>query len=587
MNIFYYNYFIKKIMVVISILFLYGNLVADEPISGGNIENLSAKGTPLKWYYTRYVKYPQKSENKTPTVKMDNEQKHSNDNSFMVETTKEGEEVLAFSSKFKVTKGETYNISCWIKNEGGKIAIRKNPVNKDGRHISKNYKNILVDTEPHAWKYFEKKVGINNDEKFLSLTVFFKNIPGKRIWLDDVKIEKVNTALNESVMFRMAPNYDLDDNIYYLPAGQPMICKQVPANEAQHKAVNPKIVVELPEGIEMLSSNYDANKISEDKIQKNGSSYIRYVYTFGCHKNLLNNLDFSKTGLGAQLIVLKSNLSPSATIKTGYIHYKDDSIVCNPCPFKLKTIPAIKKSSKPEIIKVGVFGKGAVEFYGKALEDWCRFYGSIGFNHYYGSDFLLAGSTSKQGKGRSPAPIYKALKRNSIETICWQNRIINGYMIRYTKLDRQIPDNVRLFNGVGKRIRQTFDPPYIYRKGEWFIKAFNNALDLILATGTDHIGANWEPYRYKLIKGSFSENSMKDFAIHAGEDYSKIKKLTPQQIIKKYPDKIRDFQAWQFGEVMKTYKELIDNKSKEIGRSINFLIVTGSPMLLDKDKKTF
>ncbi|MCK5804927.1 MAG: hypothetical protein KAI66_18970 [Lentisphaeria bacterium] len=496
--------------------------------------------------------------------------------------------VLVQSRRMAVQAGTTYRFSCWVRNHGSRVWFRRNLHGADGRMISKRFKSIIVSNEHHDWKRYEAKIRVLTGEQALSITAFCGGRPGT-IWLDKTRLSPVTTRPGEEVQFRLVPGYDMDDNLFHLPLGSPQILMFAVSNESQYQATAPRILVDLPPGIEMLGSLYDATEHAPARtIHVAGKSYTRHDYTMGLAKATLRSVDFSRTSYGAMQLVLRATgTAPANQILEGKIRFVDGDLECRPCSFKLMVTSAVPKARAPRRFRIGADVVAGLDFYEPALTPWADFYKQCGFNEIYVPRVLQVGSTRREFMARDSAPIVQALKKRDVSVVMVSDQLANGYRVRYTGLEGSVPASARILRADGTVTPNTFDPAYIRRRGEWYVRSVHAALDSLVERGADHLWCNWEPYMYKLAKGSFTDLSLQDFAEFAKLSLETVQELGPKGILAEHSATLMRFQNWQYVQAMAVLHELVREYGRKRGRKIELILCTGPDLLAETGENTY
>jgi Carbohydrate binding domain len=513
--------------------------------------------------------------------RIDSENKKDGKNSLRVDTTAEKSLAIIVHSGVKVEAGESYKVSCWVRNTGSRFSVRQDLILPTGKHIRKRYKTIIKSATSHDWRRFEATVKAIEGEDKLGLTIFVGRKPGT-VWLDDIRIEKNLVVDEDAVQFRMTPNYYLDANVYHLPEGAPMLIQLAVKNEGQHKPKSPRFILDLPEGIEMLGSDYDSLQAAAPvAIRRNGKPYVRYNYHMGLPRLVLRGLDFSHTAYNSTVILLRAKRDAGPDVFDAWCSFVDGPVACKPSLFKLKVVPALKPARAPKRFRIMADTSPSVEFTGDALSQWGDFYKACGFNEIYIPSSLRA--YPERAPSRSPAFIMKAMKAKGLAVTTHEWALVNGYCLRNATANKA-PDSARIKRADGSIAPGTFDPAYMYQGGEWFVRAMDDLLDNLLDSGSDNLWCNWEPYMYRMEKGSFTERSMRDFAKFTGRDYAAVRAMKPMDIVGNHREQLMKFQSWQFGKVMKAINDIVRAKSKQVGRRIDFIPCVGNALLSDIKK---
>jgi len=494
------------------------------------------------------------------------------------------ETVVITGAAVPVEAGRAYKISCWLRNTGAHFWMRQDLTDKDGRVCAERYKILMDSDSKHDWQQLEGTVKAQEGESSLGLTLFVTGQPGT-VWIDDLRIEPVALQAGNEIMFRMMPNYYMDDNIYYLPQGNPMIVMLAAKNEAQVESKNPRYVVELPEGLEMVGGDYESDEFAPPvKIERDGRPYVRYEHAVGVPGSTLPSLNyFDHTQYRSVYILVRTDRSPGAEIYDGWIYYKDDKMTCKASLFRLQIIPRIPVAATPKLFRVSIQTSTSMEFYGKPLALWADFYKEMGFNAINLPRSLRAGAVNIHRNLRNPAPCVKALKAKGISVTLDDWFIKNGYEIYSEKA--KFPDDACLRQADGTIVKRAIDPAYARRHGEWFVKAVNDVYDSAIAMGVDNIWLNWEPYIFALEKGSFTDLSMRDFAEFAGLPLEELKAMKPLDIVQKHKEKLMAFQSRQQAEVLKAYTDLAREKKTADGIPFQFISCVPRVTLLPNIEK--
>ena len=515
-----------------------------------------------------------------PAAAMDATTRHEGKQSLRVTLKDEKDFVYLHSTPVPVKPGRVYRVSFWARNTGTDVWLRSNLSDAKGKLLPNGYGLLLKPVGAYDWKRFEAKLQAKPGDAQLGLTFFISKTPGS-VWLDDVRIERVETERGNEVVFRMTPNWHTDDNVYHLSQGDPMIVFLTARNEAQYQAKKPRVIIELPEEIELLGCDYDAIEFSRPKpIAKGGRKYVQHDYEMGVPGVALHGLDFNRAAFGSVPLMLRTKRKPGPEILDAWIRFVDGKLACRSCLFRLKIVPSVQSARTPKRFRTQISSATSLEFYGKPLEAWVPFYRRCGFNGIRVPRYLRAGSLRPRKHLRSPKPVIAALKKHGLAVTLDDVMLANGYRVRGGKFYRKVPDAVRLKRADGTILKDAFDPAYIRRRGEWFVRSVNDILDTALAFGADHLGPNWEPYMYTREGGSFTDLSLQDFATFTGMPIDKVRAMKPLDIVKNHKEKLMAFQSWQFAETMKVIRELVHAKSKAVGREIEFIPCV-SPALLD------
>jgi carbohydrate binding protein with CBM4/9 domain len=551
--------------------------------SNGGFEKKMWKGRPSHWGGRSILK---NKKIKVPRLSLDKSDVKEGVNSLKVEMTEAEKVIILESSLGSVVPGKVYEVSFWCKISGPlRVWLRENHISPTGKWNAKLFKNFINLQGPTVWKKYSAKIKTYPGDGKLGITVFINKGPGT-VWFDDFKIQEYKAEAGGEVAFRMTPNYYTQNNVFHLPQNSPLMLYLTCANKTQHKFQNPRVVIDLPGEIKLLSCGYDSKEYKPArKIKKNGRNYLRYEYTMGVPKIIMRSPDFSNPAWNSIVPMLQTNARPSTKSYACYIAYKDDKLSCRPVKFDVKITPPISKPATPKNFSIGIHANTSLEFYGDALKRFMKFYKNSGFNTLYLPEVLRAGSISPGGIKRDASPIYAEADKQGIATYMSSNSLCNGYMLRYVHATKRAPDSVKLKRANGAIDKQSFDPAYIIRKGEWYAKGINQIVDRAVKFKAKGIWVNWEPYMYIGHKGSFTELSLKDFARFAGMNEAKILKMPFKNIVSKYREQLYKFQSFQYAMAMKSMMELIKKRSEELNYPLDVDLCTGSVFYLPFDAK--
>ena len=547
---------------------------AEPAFDNGSFEKTLWKGIPSGWG-GKAVMTDGKSQ--PPDSALDTEEFREGRQSLKLELTPQNKVIIIGTQLGSVIPGKVYEVSFWCRITGDcRIALREDHIMAGEKWNEKLFKNFITVQGATAWKKITGKVTAAYGDDKLGITIFIDKGPGT-VWLDDFDIQEYKISAGDEVSFRMTPNFYTQNNIFSLARQAPLMLYLTCANKAQHKSVNPRTVIELPSEINLLGCGYDSTEYKPPmKFSKNGQTYIRYEYTLGLPGVVMRTPDFSQTTYNSVVPLLFTDAPASDKVYKCFISYQDDKLSGQPSEFDIRISDAIVPAAVPKYFSTGIHSGTSIEFYGKPLTDFMLFYKSCGFNTIYLPETLRAGGVTSDGFSRNPAPLYKAADGLGVSTYVSTNCLINGYMLRYTAASANAPDDVKLKNTSGVIDKNSFDPAYISRKGEWYEKGVNSVVESAIKLNARGIWINWEPWMFIGDKGSFTELSLKDFAKFAGLPENEVLSTPPLELFRKYRDKFYLFQSAQCDAAMKALMEIIRKRSEELNHPLEIIICTGS-----------
>lgn len=564
-----------KAQLMLLCLFVLTALNAAEPaFDNGGFEKTLWKGIPAGWGGKAVMS---DGKSRPPNSAFDTQEFREGGQSLKLELTPQNKVIIIGTQLGRVIPGKVYEISFWYRITGDcRIALREDHIMAGEKWNEKLFKNFIIVQGATAWKKITGKVTAADGDDQLGVTIFIDKGPGT-VWLDGFDIQEYKISAGDEVAFRMTPNFYTQNNIFSLARQAPLMLYLTCANKAQHKSVNPRTVIELPEEIKLLSCGYDSIEYKPaSKVSKNGQAYIRYEYTLGLPGVVMRAPDFSQTTFDSVVPLLFTDAAASDKVYKCFISYQDDTLTSQPSEFDIRISDAIAPVAMPKYFSAGIHSGTGIEFYGKPLESLMAFYKNCGFNTIYLPEVLRAGGVTSEGFSRNPAPLYETANGLGVSTYVSTNSLVNGYMLRYTAATANAPDGVKLKNASGAIDKGAFDPAYISRKGEWYVKGVNSVVESAVKLNAKGIWINWEPWMFVGDKGSFTELSLKDFAQSADLPENEVLSTPPLELFRKYRDKFYLFQSSQCGAAMKALMEIVRKRSEELNHPLEIIICTGS-----------
>ena len=429
---------------------------------------------------------------------------------------------------------------------------------------------------PIAWRKLSTTIIAHEGDAKLGISIFLDSGQGT-VWLDDFSIQEVTTIKGQEVVFRMTPNFYLSDNVFRLPQGAPLPMFLTCSNQEMHKAVNPRTVIELPASIDLLSCGYDSREFKKpEAFVQNGIDYLRHEHTMGLPKSVMRSPDFVRTAFDSVVPLLSTSAAAGETEFPCSIYYRDDEITCDPSEFRIRIMPPLPKVVAPKTFSTGIHAGTGFDFYGEPIKRLMKFYADSGFNDIYLPDILRAGSLTPKVTMRDPKPVFDAAHAEGIRTYSCESKMVNAYTLRYTRAGREAPEETRLKQASGKIVHDAFDPAYMRRKGDWYVRAVHEVVDAAIKLETAGIWINWEPHQFIGDHGSFTEQSLRDFAIFADLDEAEVLQAEPEVLFAQHQEAWQRFQSEQCGQAMRAMMEIIEARCKEQSHPLEIIICTGN-----------
>jgi hypothetical protein len=524
------------------------------------------------WAAQRLHPFPEPSRLDHPSVTLDATVRFEGQRSLKIACPDPKDMVILVRQAVPVQPGGRYCLSCRVRNTGTTLWVRQDVHDREGRVMPDLYRKVLGSDGAHEWLRLEVKLALDERAASLGLSVFVGGQKPGVAWLDDLRLEPFEVTPEEAVLFRMTPNFYTDDNVFRLPQGAPMTVFLTAANAGGHKAVDPRFVVELPEGVEMVGGDYESDRMAEPaRFEKEGRPYARHEHRLGLPGVVLQAPDFSRPAWGSVAVLLRTDLPPGPQVYDAWVRFRDGDLECRPCLFRLRVDPPIQKSRAPKLFRSAADTATSMEFYGSPLAAWAGFYKFVGFNEILLPRNLRAGALDRGRHSRSPKPCVQKMRDLGVEVTINEWRMTNGYRFRGLDSLRQAPDDVFLKRADGVVVRDALDPAYMRRRGDLFVKAVEEVLDSNLDLGGRRTWANWEPYMYSGAGGSFTDLSLEDFAAFAGLKADDIRGLKPADLLRLHKDRLTEFQSWQYAEAMKAIQEVVRGHNARTGRAMDLI----------------
>lgn len=375
-----------------------------------------------------------------------------------------------------------------------------------------------------------------------------------RVWFDDVALA-ATPIQDRGPTTRLMPGAFLD-NRYHLSTGDVGVMVFGFYNEAAAKIEQPHLLLQLPQGVEILELAAPARMLESKPAAGDGEALTEYRIDVSAWKGRIRDGTFRYPyhmwqGL---LLVLRTSLPAGDRRYRGCYWLEDGAYRMTPLDFEIQVVPPVSTVGGPQAFK-----SGAVMFLVHALrnetavEGFAELYERVGFNTVQTKGMLNA-ELGRRGIERYPQPFA------------------NGYRFGDPRPGKKPGDVVfRLVDG--RPLWEAVCPVEVYTRGPYFRQAIeNDILRKILLTDRsgEQIMANWEPHMYR-GRGCFCARCKEEFKAHSKLPPADVDRAWPRDVTTRYADAWVKFRSWQHGQLMVTIEETVHALGKEVGLDSHFI----------------
>lgn len=334
------------------------------------------------------------------------------------------------------------------------------------------------------------------------------------------------------------------------------------ANPKEIKNSNPRFIIDLPDGIDVIGGIYGMplpEIILSEKGRKTWSVPIPSYYCT-LHKK-------HQAG-GSMRIALLSSLPGTDKLLEAVYYYKDDTIRQPEQHIKLGILPPISQIKKPATFKTGVLlGSQDMCFKGKPLELWVELLKKSGIDYLCMPESM---AVTEPGADRYSGDYYKELNKRGIKVFIEPFRL-GGYVFDMGYwLCRPVPKEgefIRLDGSVAPNMASMY---WVSHSQEFRNKLYDYLFDLSVTNKRcDSFAMNWEPWPASMM--DYSDETLKDMAVFLGQNPEDVKTLGRMNFIKKNKAKLIDFRNKQLGDVMKVIYEVLKELEPKAGHELDMM----------------
>ena len=335
------------------------------------------------------------------------------------------------------------------------------------------------------------------------------------------------------------------------------------ANPKEIKNPNPKLIVDLPDGIDVIGGIHGMpppEVIETANARKTWSVPIPPYYCIVQKKHIAG---------GFMRIALFCSLKPSDQLLDAVYYYKDDKTRQPDQHLKLSVLPPLPKVNKPSSFKIGaLFGTPDMCFKGKSLELWADLMRRSGIDFVTTMDAMTV--TQQPGVDRDSAEYYKAFNKCGIKVYLEPFRLGGWVYDMGYWLCRPLPKEAEFVRLDGTVAPTMASMRWVAHSPEFRKKLYDYLLDFaVVNKRCDSFAANWEPHPASMM--DFSDDMLKDMAVFLGQDPNDIEKLGRLSFIKKNKDHLVAFRNKQLGDVMKTIYEVLREIEPKAGHELDIM----------------
>jgi len=490
-------------------------------------------------------------------------------------TSPEGKEALKlenlaiiYSPPVEINYKMNYRIEFKYMVDGNGASVRLNCHDTSGKIINSLFKNIgtLSSTE-NQFKIFSKEFVVSSEVHFISFS-FFAPKKGSLI-ISELSLYGLKTRA--CVDAKVYPWSFVDGRFALIQDELVPMCISL-ANPQELKPQNPRFIMELPDGIDILGGIYG---MPNPKIIQSKGGYSTWSVPIPplCPSPLFYKKHkyppFFRVGLFTKLPATHKN-------SKAYFYYKDDNVSQTKQNIELMILPPIPPISKLKQYRLGgSLGTPDMCFDGNTLNLWANLYAKTGFNIITFQEYMMV---SHSGANRSTSDYYKTFNKQNIKVFLEPFLLANKVLDMGYFLCRPLPSEVQLTWLDGTTTSKAACPTWIATSPK-FKKSLRIYLRDLFITNKrcDSFALNWEPWPYHL-KSCFDDRCLKDFAQYINKDFNYIKKIGSKGIIEKYKKQWIDFRNVQLGNIMKTIYEVLYELESETGNQCDLMPYIGGEL---------
>jgi hypothetical protein len=372
---------------------------------------------------------------------------------------------------------------------------------------------------------------------------------------DDVALNRAQLQEHGPTV-RLMPGAFLD-NLYCLSTGDAGVLTFGFRNETGSKIESPQLLLQLPQGVEVLDMALAAPILEQKPMPVEGASMVQYRLDLCGWTNRIHDGTFSypyNMWDGLTLVVRTARPAAATRLKASY-WLEDGTYRSAPLPFDLQIVPPVPTVAGPK-----TFRSGAHLFLlpsltkPEAIQAFAKLYRQVGFNSVH----------------VPPSPLGAELGRLGVER--YTQPFANGYNMGDTGPGQKPAEAVfRLEDG--QPLWEAICPVEVYNKGPCFRdRIVRDTLRGILVKDrqAEQIMANWEPFMYN-GRGCFCDRCQAEFAAFSKLPQAEVDRVWPKTVIQEHGDLWLKFRSWQHGKLMVTLEETVHALGQEAGLDTHFI----------------
>ena len=375
-----------------------------------------------------------------------------------------------------------------------------------------------------------------------------------QVWFDEVALGATSIQ-DRGPTTRLMPGAFLD-NLYQLSTGDVGAMVFGFYNEAGAKIGKPQLLLQLPQGVQILELAAPARMLESRPVAVDGGALTEYRIDVSAWKGRIRDgtYRYPYNMWQGLLLVLRTSL-PAGEKRCRASYWLEDGDYCmTPLDFEIQVVPPVPTVGGPQTFK-----SGAVMFLVHALRNetavkaFAELYKRVGFNAVQTRGALNA-ELGRLGIERYPQPFA------------------NGYRFGDARPGSKPNDAVfRLVDG--RPLWEAVCPVEIYTRGPYFRQGIERDIlrkILVEDRSGEQIMANWEPHVYR-GRGCFCARCKEEFRTYSKLQPADVERAWPKDVATKYADLWLKFRSWQHAQLMVTIEETVHALGKEAGLDAHFI----------------
>ncbi len=394
--------------------------------------------------------------------------------------------------------------------------------------------------------------------KRLTLFLYLDNCG--EVWFDDIALYR--TTIENGLTVRLIPMHFMDQT-FCLSSGDVATMVFAFRNELEVPVDQPRLMLELPRAIEILTTRDSTEVLSETTLDRNGAENALYALDMAVLARQAPKETWSAhQGLA---VVVTTNLPPGEARLPARYWLTDGDYETEPLEFDLQVLPPIS-GERPQRFRTAAMFSSADCLYSDlpAVEALADFYDRVGLNSAH----------------LRPTMLGDALRQRGIVRYTENYWLVNGYRLGAG----QKPDEYAYMLADGTPHLRGICPTEVYTRGEYYREHVYGAIlrkVIVEDRGAEHFQPNWEPYMFDW-KGCFCDRCREEFIRWSELPRADVEAAWPEDIIRNYREKWVQFRSWQHGELVRTLEEDVSALGREVGIESHFIPEVAFPMFTEE-----